>query len=125
MLWADEQRGIGKSMIEHQSGASTIVRGHAAFHRDYQKVFDPWMERFAHDLCSPAAEDRNRLKDCDRLRLLQWALYGLVRQLDQEDVYGGGWIKKSADRIRQKAPDERPTKYWVQLKEHLKEIGSL
>jgi hypothetical protein len=119
MLWGDEQRGIGELMIEDQSGASTIVRGHAAFHRDYKEVFDPWMERFAHDLCSPEAKDRTRL------RLLQWALYGLVQQLDEEDVYGGGWVKKSADEIRQKAPNERDTKYWIQLKEHLKEIGSL
>ena len=119
MLWGDEQRGIGELMIESQSGTSTIVRGHAAFHRDYEKVFGPWMERFAHDLCSPAAKDHNRL------RLLQWALYGLVRQLDEEGVYGVGWIKKSADEIRQKAPNESPTKYWLQLKEHLKEIGSL
>ena len=89
MLWGDEQRGIGELMIEDQSGASTIVRGHAAFHRDYAKVFDPWMERFAHDLCSPEAEDRTRL------RLLQWALYGLVQQLDEDDVYSGGWIKKN------------------------------
>ena len=119
MLWGDEQRGIGELMIEPQSGTSTIVRGHAAFHRDYEKVFGPWMERFAHDLCSPAAKDHNRL------RLLQWALYGLVRQLDEEGVYGVGWVKKSADEIRQKAANESPTKYWLQLKEHLKEIGSL
>jgi hypothetical protein len=125
MLWNDEQRGIGELMIEYQSGTSTIVRGHAAFHRHYKTVFDPWMERFAHDLCSPAAEDRDRLKDRSRLRLLQWALYGLVRQLDQEGIYGGGWIKKSADEIRQSASNESSTKHWEQLKEHLKEIGSL
>jgi hypothetical protein len=77
------------------------------------------MERFAHDLCSPEAEDRSRL------RLLQWALYGLVQQLDEEGVYGVGWIKKSADEIREKAPNESRTKYWLQLEEHLKEIGSL
>jgi hypothetical protein len=125
MLWADEQRGIGELMVEDQSGSSTIVRGHAAFHRDYKRIFDPWMERFADDLCSPAEEDRNRLKDRDRLRLLQWALYGLVRQLDEEGVYGGGWIQKSADEIRREAPNESSTKYWAQLKEHLNEIGSL
>jgi hypothetical protein len=41
------------------------------------------MERFAGDLLSPAALSN------DRLRLLQWALYGLVRQLDEEGTYGG------------------------------------
>lgn len=119
MLWGDEQRGIGELMIEDQSGASAIIRGHAAFHRDYKEVFDPWMERFAHDLCSPGAKDRTRL------RLLQWALYGLVQQLDEEDVYDSGWVKKSADEIRKKAPAETDTKYWRQLEEHLKVIGSL
>src|SRR5437867_8550905 len=46
MLWSDEQRGIGELMID-QSGASSIIRGHASFHRDYQEVFALWMERFA------------------------------------------------------------------------------
>jgi hypothetical protein len=47
MLWNDEQRRIGELMAERPSGASSIVRGHAAFHRDYDKTFAPWMERFA------------------------------------------------------------------------------
>jgi len=47
MLWNDEQRGIGELMTERPSGASSIVHGHAAFYRDYDKTFAPWMERFA------------------------------------------------------------------------------
>jgi hypothetical protein len=78
MLWNDEQRGIGELMTERPSGTAPIVRGHAAFYRDYDKTFAPWMERFAGDLLSTAA------LSSDRLRLLQWALYGLVRQLDEE-----------------------------------------
>jgi hypothetical protein len=39
MLWNDEQRGIGELMTERPSGASSIVPGHAAFHRDYDKTF--------------------------------------------------------------------------------------
>lgn len=77
------------------------------------------MERFADDLCSSAEEDRNRL------RLLQWALNRLVRQLGEEGVYGGGWIKKARTRSAKNAPNENSTKHWAQLKEHLKEIGSL
>ena len=119
MLWGDEQRGIGELMIEQPSGASSIVRGHAAFHRDYEEIFDAWMERFAGDLFARRGSRSNRL------RLLQWALNGLVRQLDEEDAYGGSWVKKSADEIRQKAPDESDTKYWMQLKEHLKEMERL
>jgi hypothetical protein len=118
MLWGDEQRGIGELMIEDQSGRSSIVRGHAAFFRDYQEIFAPWMERFATDLFTPDAVGRNRL------RLLQWALYGLVRQLDEEGVYGGGWVHKSAEEIRRRAPSESHTKYWAQLESHLKEIDS-
>jgi hypothetical protein len=117
MLWSDEQRGIGELMID-QSGASSIIRGHASFHRDYQEVFAPWMERFASDLFTPSAADRNRL------RLLQWALYGLVQQLDEEGVYSGGWVKKSAEEIRQQAPDGSFTKYRAHLETHLKEIDS-
>jgi hypothetical protein len=75
MLWGDEQRGIGELMSERPSDASFIIRGHAAFHRDYDKVFAPWMERFAQDLFSPAAATSNRL------RLLHWALYGLVQRI--------------------------------------------
>ena len=55
------------------------------------------MERFAGDLLSPAA------LTSDRLRQLQWALYGLVRQLDEEGTYGGVWIDRSASEIRQPA----------------------
>jgi hypothetical protein len=76
------------------------------------------MERFAHDLCSPEAKDHTRL------RLLQWALYGLVQQLDEERVYGGGWVKKTAAEIHQEAPNEKDTN-WAPPKEHLKQIGSL
>jgi hypothetical protein len=104
MLWSDEQRGIGELMTEQPPGASSIVRGHAAFHRDYD-FFAPWMERFAGDLFSPTAVKS------DRLRLLQWALYGLVRQLDEERAYSGGWIDQSAKEIRQPTPQGNTTKH--------------
>jgi len=97
MLWNDEQRGIGELMTERPSRTAPIVRGHAAFYRDYDKTFAPWMERFAGDLLSPAA------LNSDRLRLLQWTLYGLVRQLDEEGTYGGVWIDRSASEIRRPA----------------------
>ena len=97
MLWGDEQRGIGELMTERPSGTSPVVRGHAASSDEYDRVFAPWMERFADDLFSPS------LINSYRLRLLQWALYGLVRQLDEEDAYSGGWIDRSAAEIRQPA----------------------
>jgi hypothetical protein len=116
MLWADEQRGIGELMTEQPSSASSIVRGHAAFHRDYDEIFAPWMERFAADLFSPAAVES------DRLRLLQWALYGLVRQLDEENTYGGGWIDRSASEIRQPIPQGSMAIHEEQLRKHLAAI---
>ena len=119
MLWSDEQRGIGELMTEQPPSASSIVRGHASFHRDYKEVFTPWMDRFAHDLFSPDAAVIS-----DRLRLLQWALYGLVRQLDEEGAYRSGWIGRSADEIRKETLQGSSTKYWDQLKEHLRAIDS-
>jgi hypothetical protein len=116
-LWGDEQRGIGELMMEHPTGTSSIVRGHAAFQRDYKEVFAPWMERFADDLFSPEAIKSHRLQ------LLQWALYGLVRQLDEEGAYRSGWIGQSADEIGRQTQDESSTKYWKQLKEHFDMIG--
>lgn len=114
MLWGDEQRGIGELMTEQPSGASSIVRGHAAFYRDYDKVFAEWMERFAEDLFSTVAVNK------DRLRLLQWALYGLVRQLDEEGTYGGGWIDRTAKEISHATPGGSIRRQ--QLLEHLAEI---
>lgn len=123
MLWNDEQRGIGELMTEQPPGASSIVRGHASFHRHYDKIFAPWMERFADDLFSSAAVTS------DRLRFLQWALYGLVRRLDEERAYGGYWIDQSAEETRQLTSQEKITrhveqpKHLQQLKAHLAEIN--
>lgn len=113
MLWGDEQRGIGELMTEQPSGVRTIVRGHAAFYRDYDSVFARWMKRFAGDLFTSAAVTSNRL------RLLQWALYGLVRQLDEEGAYGGGWIERSATQIRETPPKANITKPEEQLRKDL------
>jgi hypothetical protein len=113
MLWGDEQRGIGELMIEKPSETSSIVRGHAAFHRDYDKVFALWMERLARDLISTAAVTRNRLQ------LLQWALYGLVRQLDEECTYSDGWIYRTAAELGHKPPAGSVRKSSEQLMENL------
>ena len=114
MLWGDEQRGIGELMTDQPSGSSFIVRGHAAFHRDYDKVFAEWMERFADDLFSSAV-----VSSSDRLRLLQWALYGLVRQLDEQGAYGGGFIGRSADEISRTPPEGSMTRHERELRGHL------
>ena len=113
MLWGDEQRGIGELMTEQPPGASAIVRGHASFYRDYDKIFAEWMERFADDLFSPEAVSSNRLQ------LLQWALYGLVRQLDEKGAYGGGWIERSATEISKKSQQVSARKHEPELRAHL------
>jgi len=98
MLWADEQRGIGELMINQRADGSSFVRGHAAFYDTYKDVFAPWMERLAGDLLSPAARESHRL------RLLQWALFGLVQRLDEEGAYFGGWMDRSLSEIRELNP---------------------
>jgi hypothetical protein len=113
MLWGDEQRGIGELMTEQPPSASSIVRGHAAFHRDYGRIFAEWMERFADDLFSPDAVSSSRLQ------LLQWALYGLVQQLDEKDAYGGGWIERSAKEISETSQQVSVRKHEPGLRAHL------
>lgn len=84
------------------------------FTGDYEKTFAEWMERFAHDLFQSV-----KVGSSDRLRLLQWALYGLVRQLDERGAYGGGWIEDSADEISRTPPQGRITNHEEDLREHL------
>ena len=54
---------------------------------------------------------------------LQWALYGLVRRLDDAGAYGSGWIERSAAEIRQPTPQGSIAKYEKQLREHLAAIN--
>jgi hypothetical protein len=118
MLWADEQRGIGELMTENRMGASSPVQSHAGFHRSYDEVFASWMERFAAELLVPVAVTS------DRLRLLQWALYGLVCRLDEETAYGGGgWLERTDLEIRASAASEAVAKPEARLREHLAALG--
>lgn len=118
MLWGDEQRGIGELMTEQPPGASSAVRGHAAFHRDYETVFAEWMERFADDLFT-----RGAVRSSDRLRLLQWALYGIVRQLDEKNAYGSDWIERSAKEISETPPQGNVTNHEQALRKDLDELN--
>lgn len=116
MLWVEEQRGIGELMAD--PSRSRGVRGHASFRRDYEEVFAPWMERFAGDLLSPAALTSHRL------RLLQWALFGLVRRLDEERAYygPGGWTDTAEEEIRKTSLPKFPAETETRLREHLREL---
>lgn len=118
MLWADEQRGIGELMASDSVGTTTGVRGHAAFHRDYDTMFAPWMERFAEDVLAPAAVTS------DRLRLLHWALMGLVRLLDEEDAYAAsGWMDRAASEVLATSASHHVTKLEARLQERLTACG--
>jgi len=119
MLWGDEQRGIGELMTDQPPGASSPVRGHAAFHREYETVFAEWMGRFADDLFT-----RGDVKSSHRLRLLQWALYGLVRKLDEKNAYGGDWIEQSAQEISETPLQAGSTNHERALREDLAELNS-
>lgn len=118
MLWGDEQRGIGELMTEQPPGASSPVRGHAVFHREYRTVFAEWLGRFADDLFTSGD-----VESSDRLRLLQWALYGLVRKLDEKNAYGGDWIERSAEEISETPPLENATNHEQALREDLAELN--
>lgn len=100
MAWSDEQRGIGKLMTEQQPGASFMVCGLTGFHRDYDKVFAEWMERFADGLYSLDVESGNRL------RLVKWALYGSYGCWTRRVLTAAGGLERahmrSAQRHRRK-----------------------
>jgi hypothetical protein len=120
MLWSDEQRGIGELMVVDRDGTPPAVRGHAAFHRDYDDLFAPWMERFAQDLLTPAVAQG------DRLRLLHWALLGVVRLLDEERAYEeSGWTDRAAAEIPKTAPPVPTAKTEARLRDHLAVPGVL
>jgi hypothetical protein len=118
MLWVDEQRGIGELMTDPSGTSKFFVRGHAAFRSEYDSIFEMWMERLASDLFTRTALTSNRL------RFLQWALYGLVRQLDEEGAYGTRWMDRSAAEIHERATEGRMTEDEKQLTEHLSGINS-
>jgi hypothetical protein len=119
MLWTDEQRGIGELMMSDVEGTRSLVIGHAAFHRKYDETFAAWMERFAEDvLAAPAASG-------DRLRLLHWALFGLVTILDEENALReSDWMSRASDEIKRSGAAEGATKSEVlRLREHLTRSG--
>jgi hypothetical protein len=117
MLWADEQRGIGELMASNRSTPSP-VRGHAAFHGEYEEVFASWMDRFAEAVVSPQAVKS------DRLRLLHWALFGLVQLLDEEGAYGASeWLEVAQQEISERAWAESTSTPEAKLREHLASLG--
>lgn len=117
VLFSEEQRGIGELMATDGDGALAPVRGYAAFRRDYDDVFAPWMEGFAEDVLAPEAVA------CDRLRLVHWALLGVVLLLDEEQAYRDSvWTQNAVVEIRETPQPEFPTITEARLRNHLEGV---
>jgi hypothetical protein len=96
MLWTEEQRAIGELMIiDGGERAEANCLGYAAFVGQYSETFSPWLDGLARDVLT--CDDLPN----DRLRLLQWALYGLVVRLDEENVYAPDrhWLKTTRTEV--------------------------
>ncbi len=77
MIWADEQRAIGESMIVEEHG-KVLCMGYARFHDEYQPRLAPWCERLRPELHVPDAQDR--------MRDVQHLLCKLVETLDPRRI---------------------------------------
>lgn len=118
-LWSDKQRAIGELMAGDPERPRPTVRGHAAFHCDFDAMFAPWMARFADEVLTPAAVTS------DRLRFLHWALMGLVQLLDEEHAYAvSEWIERAAAEVRACPVSDVVTKLEASLRKHLAACGA-
>jgi hypothetical protein len=81
-LWAEEQRGVGELMVA-RNGGSLSTCGYARFVDEYGRRFASWMDGIASFVLGKEAPDSHRL------RLVQWGLFGLVNELDEEHAYTG------------------------------------
>jgi hypothetical protein len=95
MLWAEEQRGIGELMVVPVGGISSTCYGYARFVREYEERFGPWMDRIADFFLGEEA------KGSHRLRLVQWGLLGMVKQLDEEHVHtDDNWMDQTQKELK-------------------------
>jgi hypothetical protein len=117
MLWAEEQRGIGELMAAQSDGNSSTHCGYARFVREYDKRFAPWMDRIADFALGEEATGSHRL------RLVQWALLGLVKQLDEEHVHTGEiWMDRALEELKEYPVPESPHEE-SRIRSHVTEAG--
>ena len=93
-LWAEEQRGIGELMVERNEGSLSTC-GYARFVDEYKRCFASWMDGIASFVLCKEAPDSHRL------RLVQWGLFGLVNELDEEHAHTGEEEEEWMDRARE------------------------
>jgi hypothetical protein len=115
MVWLEEQRAIGELMIMELSVRENLLscRGYAGFVDEYDTRFRHWMDGLAQDVLSSGA------RTYDRLRLLQWALFGLVVQLDEECVYDRDhpWLQRV--RVEFNEPSVETSELESSIRSHL------
>ena len=121
-LWPEEQRGVGEMMVARNEGSSSTCHGYAHFSDEYQKCFAPWMDTFADFVLVKEATDSHRL------RLVQWGLLGLVKQLDEEHAHTEeAWMNQAWKEVRgeELEQDQEPVPPHVErsIREHLDEAG--
>jgi hypothetical protein len=101
MLWAEEQRAIGELMVVQVDGMPSTCYGYARFVREYEERFSPWMDRIAKFLRGEEA------KGSHRLRLVQWGLLGIVKQLDEEHIYTDhNWMVQAQKELKEHPSSE-------------------
>jgi hypothetical protein len=102
MLWSEEQRGIGELMVVRSEDGASTCRGYATFASEYEKRFEPWMDQVTEYVFVEGAASH-------RLRLVQWALLGLVTQLDEEGVHTDAkWMSRARDELKEAAAPNAP-----------------
>jgi hypothetical protein len=115
MIWSEEQRAIGELMILEDKARSTDCLGYAAFVEGYDVRFSRWMDKLAEDVLSSDAPKS------DRLRLLQWALCGLVHQLDEEKIYDRNhpWLVRVRSELETGQGSQTPSELEDSIRTHL------
>ena len=117
MLWAEQQRAIGELMIIDQGAGPAKCIGYAAFSSHYDDRFKAWMGEFAGSL-QPLATPTS-----DRMRLVEWGLVGLVRQLDEEGTRAPrGWTERAWREVRASTVSSSALPVEHRLRESLAEV---
>jgi len=118
MLWAEEQRGIGELMVAESDSSPSTHCGYARFVREYDKSFASWMDSLAGFALGEKATSS------DRLRLVQWALLGLVKELDEEHAHTDEiWMDRAWEELKKYPVPESPREE-SSIRSHVSQAGA-